>query len=120
MNDKSLGRLNECDKRLVKLIKAVNEVYPVFVICGHRNKEDQDRAFKDKKSKLKFPNSKHNKKPSLAVDIVPGDGKKIDWKDIKEFEIMLMVVESTAETLGIKIRLGRDFKFKDFPHVELV
>jgi peptidoglycan L-alanyl-D-glutamate endopeptidase CwlK len=99
---------------------AVDEVLPVHVICGHRNKEDQDKAFKEGNSKLEFPNSKHNKKPSLAVDVVSGDGRSIDWADIKSFELVCLVIESKADELGIKVRLGRDFSFKDWPHIELV
>jgi peptidoglycan L-alanyl-D-glutamate endopeptidase CwlK len=122
MTSTSQSKLKECDEKLQKLITRLNELYPVQVICGHRNKEDQDKAFKEKKSKLQFPNSKHNKKPSLAVDIVPDPDKSpktIDWNDINEFEIMCHTVEQVADELDIKIRLGRDFKFRDYPHVEL-
>ena len=101
----------------------VDELYPLQVICGYRGKEDQDKAFAEKKSKLKFPESKHNKKPSLAVDIVPDpdrNPKTIAWADLNEFEIMCHTVESCADELDIKIRLGRDFSFVDFPHIELV
>lgn len=122
MTSKSLERLKQCDQRLIKLILRLDEIYPVQVICGHRNEEDQNKAFKEKKSKLKFPNSKHNKTPSLAVDIVPDpdrNPKTISWVDLNEFEIMCLTVESVAEEQGIKIRLGRDFSFKDWPHIEL-
>jgi peptidoglycan L-alanyl-D-glutamate endopeptidase CwlK len=123
MNQKSLDRLDECHEKLIKLVKRVNEIYPVIVICGHRNKEDQDQCHKEGKSKLEFPNSKHNKKPSMAVDIGPdpdNDPKTISWSDIKQWEIMCLAIEAAADELDIKIRLGRDFKFKDYPHVELV
>ena len=122
MNTDSLNRLKTCHPDLIKLILRVDEIYPVHVICGHRGKEDQDKAFKDKKSKLKFPESKHNKSPSLAVDIVPDpdrNPKTISWVDLDAFEIMLLAVESIADDYKIKIRLGRDFSFKDFPHIEL-
>lgn len=122
MTSNSLSKLKECDPRLVKLIMRVDELYPVQVICGHRNKEDQDKAFAEKKSKLKFPDSKHNKKPSLAVDLVPDpdrNPKTISWTDMKEWQIMCHVVEQAADELGINIRLGRDFSFVDWPHIEL-
>ena len=122
MNTDSLNRLKTCHPDLIKLILRVDEIYPVHVICGYRGKEDQDKAFKDKKSKLKFPESKHNKSPSLAVDIVPDpdrNPKTISWVDLDAFEIMLLAVESIADDYKIKIRLGRDFSFKDFPHIEL-
>lgn len=122
MDSKSLQKLKECHPDLIKLIMAVDVHYPVQVICGHRGKEDQDKAFEEKKSKLKFPDSKHNKTPSLAVDVVPDpdrNPKTISWADLNEFQIMCHVIEQQADELDIKIRLGRDFKFVDMPHVEL-
>jgi len=119
MNTASLNRLKECDPRLVKLILRVDELYPCHVICGHRNEADQIKAFEEKKSQLKFPQSKHNKKPSLAVDVVSGNGNVIAWSDLKSFEILCLTIEAVAEEQGIKIRLGRDFSFKDWPHIEL-
>lgn len=122
MNESSLNRLKECHPDLIKLITRVDQIYPVHVICGHRNKEDQNAAFKSNHSKLEYPNSKHNSFPSLAVDVVPDpdrNPKTISWVDLKAFEIMLLAIEAIAEDQGLKIRLGRDFKFKDWPHVEL-
>jgi peptidoglycan L-alanyl-D-glutamate endopeptidase CwlK len=122
MNSTSLKKLKECHQDLQRLALAVDEVYPIQVVCGHRGKEEQDRAVAEGKSKLKFPESKHNKKPSLAVDVVPDpdrNPKTIAWADLREFEIMLLVFEAKADEMGIQIRLGRDFKFKDFPHIEL-
>lgn len=101
----------------------VDELYPVQVICGYRGKEEQNKAFAEKKTKLEFPKSKHNKFPALAVDIVPDpdrNPKTISWVDLTQFELMLKVVESVACDMELKIRLGRDFSFKDWPHVELV
>ena len=123
MNTASLNRLKECHPDLQKLILRVDEIYPVHVICGYRGKEDQDKAFTEKKTKLQFPNSKHNKRPSLAVDVVPDpdrDPKTLSWTDIKQWEIMCLAIEAAADELDINIRLGRDFSFKDYPHVELV
>ena len=123
MTTGSQSKLKECHPNLQTLIEVVDRIYPVQVICGYRNEADQNKAFKEKKSKLKYPLSKHNKRPSLAVDIVPDpdrNPKTIEWNDIEEFKKMLSVVEEEAKKLRIKIRLGRDFKFKDYPHVELL
>ena len=38
---------------------------------------------------------------------------------IRASEEMLRIVEEQASLLGIKVRLGRDFSFRDYPHVEL-
>ena len=123
MNTTSLNKLKTAHPDLVKLAMAVDAVYPIQVICGERKEADQNQAFKDKTSKLKYPNSAHNKNPSHAIDCVPDpdrNPKTISWVDLKEFEIMCLTFESYAEQFGIKIRLGRDFKFKDFPHIELM
>jgi hypothetical protein len=50
------------------------------------------------------------------MDIAP---YPIDFKDLRRFIDMLEAVERIAAKLGIKIILGRDFTFRDFPHVEL-
>lgn len=128
MDSSSLKKLFTCDPRLQEIIRAADEIYPIQVICGERGESDQNQAYANKKSKLKYPNSKHNINPkkgrlkSWAVDVVPDpdrNPKTISWLDLKQFEIMLLVIEKVAKDKGTPIRLGRDFKFKDFPHVEL-
>lgn len=123
MNHTSIKKLNTCHPDLIRLASAVDQEYSIQVICGHREKEDQEKAKKLGNSELSWPNSKHNKVPALAMDIVPDPDKNpatINWVATHEFEKMCSVVEKKAKELGIKIRLGRDFKFKDYPHVELI
>lgn len=123
MNKTSLEKLKTCHEKLISLVSAVNETFQIQVICGIRNEKEQNEAVKNGYSKLAYPNSKHNKKPSLAVDVVPDPDRNpatLEWGDIKSFELMCLSFEQKADELGIKIRLGRDFKFKDFPHIELV
>lgn len=114
---KSLERLRTCHDDLQLLCYAILEEMDITVLCGHRGEKEQNEAFIKGNSKLKFPKSKHNKVPSLAVDIAP---YPVDWNDIKKFEEMCKIAERQAEKLGIEIRLGRDFSFKDYPHVELI
>lgn len=118
---KSLDRLRTCHDDLQLLCHAVLEDLDISVLCGHRTEAEQNEAFRTKKSQLRFPDSMHNKVPSLAVDIAPvSKSGNIDWNDIKAFENMCRVVEQKAEKMGIDVRLGRDFSFRDYPHVELV
>lgn len=122
MNKRSIEKLGTCHPDIARLAKAVNEVFPIQCICGYRDEKSQDEAFKNGMSKKKYPESKHNKKPSLAGDFVPDPDRNpatLDWGDIKSFELMCLTFESKAEELDINIRLGRDFKFKDMPHIEL-
>lgn len=123
---KELKRISELDSHLEILVREVNNEYPVFVVCGHRNKEDQELAFAQGFSKVRYPNGKHNKLPSLAVDLCP---YPIDWNDLKRFREMQAVIMKVAKNLGTKIRSGADFngdgnltndKFVDLPHIELI
>lgn len=114
---KSLERIAECDEKLQLIAGELIKEMDVTVLCGHRNKADQNAAYAAGKSRLKWPHGKHNAWPSHAIDIAP---YPIDWNDISKFKDMCKRVERIAKALGIKIRLGRDFKgLVDMPHVEL-
>jgi peptidoglycan L-alanyl-D-glutamate endopeptidase CwlK len=123
MNKTSLKNLESCHPDLQRLAHAVDKEYAIQCICGHRGKEAQNRVYAKKLSRLQWPHSKHNRLPSLAGDFVPDPDKNpatINWTDIEAFIFMCQIFEIKAKELGIKIRLGRDFKFKDYPHIEVV
>jgi peptidoglycan LD-endopeptidase CwlK len=86
-------------------------------MCGFRNEEDQNKAFDEGKSKLRWPHGNHNKKPSRAVDVVPWP---LDWGDRAKFDELAEVVKRHAKRLDIKVSWGGDWKtFLDLPHWEL-
>lgn len=123
MNVTSLDKLNTCHKDIQVLAIAVDDVFPIQCVCGYRDSAAQQKAFDEGKSKAKPGKSKHNLKPSHAGDFVPDPDRNpatVDWNDVKAFETMCLTFEQKADELGIKIRLGRDFKFVDFPHIELI
>jgi len=82
----SLQRLRTCHDDLQLLCHAILEDMDITVLCGYRSEAEQNAAFAKGTSKLKFPRSKHNSFPSLAVDIAPVKNGKVDWNDIKLFE----------------------------------
>ena len=98
---KSKSRLNTCDKRLVELFNEVVKGFDCTIIEGHRGKEKQDAAFNKGNSKVKFPNGKHNKSPSVAVDVAP---YPIDWKDRDRFHYFGGYVLGIAAKMGLRIR----------------
>jgi len=125
LGKRSKKNLSECHPLLQELFEEVIKHYDCSIIEGHRPQEEQDKAYHAGKSKLKFPQSKHNKTPSLAVDAVP---YPIDWNDSKRFYFFSGLVQGIADSLGIDIRWGgdwdsdNDFKdqsFHDLPHFEL-
>jgi len=65
-----------------------------------------------------WPDGRHNKSPSRAVDLAP---YPIDFQDIKRFEILGWFVKGLAKGLGIKVIWGGDWaNFRDWGHFELV
>ena len=116
---KSLQRLSECHEDLQKIMHRLIETSgdDYTILCGRRTEYDQNKAYNSGTSQLQYPHSKHNKTPSLAVDVAP---YPLKWGDIEAFELMCDRIEAIAEELGIKVRMGRDFSFKDYPHVELM
>ena len=114
----SLKRLESCHPKLQEIMNEAIKQMDFSVLEGHRNEEDQNKYFAEGKSKVAFPDGKHNDFPSRAVDIAP---YPIDWKDRDRQHLLAGRVLAIAEMKGIKIRWGGFFKnFYDSPHFELV
>jgi hypothetical protein len=115
---RSRKELKSAHPDLQRLFNEVIKEFDCAVLCGHRGRADQDKAFQGGFSKVRWPNSKHNKTPSLACDVMP---HPLDWKDRERLNAFAVVVKDVAKRLGIKIRWGGDFKtFFDGPHWELI
>lgn len=68
---KSQARLNTCHPDLITLANEVIKVHDCTVVFGHRGEAEQNEAYAKGNSKLQFPQSKHNKLPSMAIDLGP-------------------------------------------------
>lgn len=103
---------------LVKVVDEAAKEVNITLLCGHRNQEDQDRAFAEGKSKLKWPKSRHNSTPSEAVDITP---YPCHWNDTKSFKDMAIKVKEAAKRVNVDIEWGGECfgKFIDMPHFQL-
>lgn len=108
----SLDNLSQCDHHLQILFNEVIKHRDCKVACGHRNKTKQDTAYysKPQRSKLKWPNSKHNKIPSLAVDVYPYINGNVSYDkiDCAYFSGFVMGL-ATAMNMSGKIRCGGDW-----------
>jgi hypothetical protein len=124
----SRRNLAGCDLRLQEIFNRAIIFFDCKVICGHRGRESQNAAFNDfpQKSKKRWPDSKHNKKPSLAVDVLP---YPIEYGDEKRMYYFAGFVMMIAKDKGIKLRWGGDWDsdtevkdqtFFDLAHFELV
>ena len=122
---KSKERLATCHPDLQKVFNEVIKFVDCSVLEGHRGEERQNKFFREGKSKVKFPNGRHNASPSNAVDITP---YPVDWDDRERQTLFTGFVLGIAQGMGIKLRWGgcwkNDFNpktnnFDDFPHFEL-
>ena len=66
----SKRRLATCHEDLQEILNEVIKYFDCSVLCGHRGEADQNKAYESGHSKVKWPNGRHNKKPSIAVDIL--------------------------------------------------
>ena len=126
----SIAQLQTCDIRLQRVMLEVVKLVDIKILCGHRTKEEQDKAVREGKSKLYWPKSKHNSLPSRAVDIAPWYVHKpnIDWNDTAGFIYVAGIVKGVSGILGFPIRWGgdwdqdndqRDESFRDLVHFEI-
>ena len=121
-------KLCGCDARLQDLFRAVVKKYDCTVIEGNRTRAKQIRLYETGKSKLTWPDSKHNKVPSLAVDVAPFiPGRGIVWES-RQCSHFAGYVQATADRMGIPIRRGGDWDrdrdvndqtFNDLVHFEI-
>lgn len=117
LNARSLDNLAQCHKDLQRVAEEAAKTFSFTVYCGHRGKKDQDIAYATGKSKLRYPHSKHNKRPSHAFDAYPNP---LDWNDTARFDAMGRAFKAAAHRIGVKIKWGGDWaSFRDRPHVEL-
>lgn len=120
---KSEARLSTCHPDLQAVCRELIKQYDFSVLCGRRNKAEQDAAFAAGNSRLKYPQSKHNAKPSLAVDIVP---YPTDWNNLARFREMLCRFDALARLMRERGEIESEFEYgadwarlKDYPHIEI-
>ena len=122
----SSEKLSTACIELQNICNQVIKIYDFSVIEGFRTKDRQNQLFSEGKSKVQFPNSKHNKNPSDAIDIVP---YPVDWQDDQRFFFLAGLMFQEAQNQGVKLRWGGDWRgeyrfkenrFKDLPHFEVI
>ena len=126
----SSNRLRTCDPLLVWLFNQMIEERDITILCGHRGKTAQDRAFDAGRSQVRWPDGQHNKYPSHAIDAAPWPVP--DWESQQGREDFLMFgswVVGFAAAKGVALRCGNDWDgdgtnadqtFDDLVHFELI
>ncbi len=122
---RSKERLATCDTRLQEVFNEVIKYVDCSILEGHRDKERQNQLYIEGKTKVKYPNGRHNSSPSNAVDVTP---YPVDWADRERQTLFAGFVIGIARSMGITLRWGGDWdmdfqvmdnRFDDFPHFEV-
>ena len=124
----SKERLETCHPDIQAVCNELIKQYDFSVLCGHRGEKEQNQAYRKGTSQVRYPNSAHNKTPSMAVDIAPYKGTipHIDWDDIGSFREMITRFDTVAKVLKEQGKIKSDFVyganwkgFADYPHCEI-
>jgi peptidoglycan L-alanyl-D-glutamate endopeptidase CwlK len=108
---KSLQQLTTCHQDLQTIFNEVIRHRDCTVIEGFRNQEAQDKAFETGKSKLRWPNGKHNAYPSSAVDVAPCFNGEIDWDKQTQFYYFAGYVKRIADELRAQGKINHDIRY---------
>ena len=127
----SKRKLESCDPELQTLFNDIIKTCDCTILCGRRGKKEQNKAFAGGFSMVQYPKSKHNKNPSLAVDVVP---YPVEWSNTDRMRYFIGYVKGVAQMLydygamEKEIVTGIDWdndtvlsdqRFNDFPHFQI-
>lgn len=124
----SLKHRKEVHGDLSGLADLVLEIVPfdIALTDSHRGEKEQNKYFASGASKVQWPYSKHNRKPSWAMHLDP---YPINYENHLLYYVLAGVVLAAAKAMGMQERLvwGGDWNqdldlnesFRDLAHWEL-
>lgn len=124
-NKESQKQLKTCHHDLQAIFTAVEHEVDCEIRCGYRAQPEQENAFEKGRSGFHWPESHHNEKPSMAVDVVPLD---IDAEDAHRWHWFGGYVKGLADRLYAEGVVSHrlhwsgdhgDIELSKFPHFEI-
>lgn len=131
MITKGRNKLGHADSNIIIWVDNLERTYPgnFIILETYRDKERQNMLNKKDKTQVRFPNSKHNKYPSKAIDLLPlQSNNEVDWNDRELLTLFAGYGLAVAKMKNIQIRWGGDWdrdselkdnKFDDLYHYEV-
>jgi peptidoglycan L-alanyl-D-glutamate endopeptidase CwlK len=117
-----------CPELQILVTRLRDEVMDISLLSGHRDAEEQNALFEVGASTLRWPDSKHNKLPSVAVDIQPHPCPEYEPKLWGALGYLAGRAYAIAKEEGFHIRWGGDWdgdgdvtdqNFDDLFHIEV-
>lgn len=129
----SFSKLSACHSDLQVLFYEVIKTCDCTILEGYRNQVDQEKAFESGHSRLHWPDGKHNKQPSMAVDVAIDpidfyDHTRCDWFAGYVMGIAQKLKDDGKMTHGIRWggswnglgSMNTDTMLNDLMHFELI
>ena len=123
----SRKNLSTVDGQGQKLARRVLKIKDHSIIQGHRPEDEQNAAFDSGNSKLRWPDGKHNRLPSVAMDVQTYPVPETEQELREEQLYLLGLYKGIGSEMDMDIRTGADWDrdgeiadngFDDFFHVE--
>ena len=115
----STDRLETCTDNIQKIMKVVVKEFDISVVWGHRGREAQNKAYMSRNSTKQWPDSKHNKVPSKAIDVIPfpsgwpKENSPHYRKQLNAFYHMAGIILGIAATMNVRLKWGGDWDMDD-------
>ena len=133
LSKRSLDTMAGVNPNLVKVIKEAiaTSPYDFMITQGVRSAKYQNELYQQGRTKrgLKVTNadgyikkSNHQTKVDgygYAIDFVILNGKVLDWDTESKYEAVAKHILEVGHKLGINLEWGGDWKFKDYPHIQM-
>ena len=133
LSKRSLNTMAGVNPNLVKVIKEAIATSPFdfMVTQGLRSAKYQNELYQQGRTVrgLKVTNadgyikkSNHQMKIDgygYAIDFVILNGKVLDWDTEAKYEAVAKHILEVGHKLGVNLEWGGDWKFKDYPHIQL-
>jgi len=121
----SKERLETCHPLIQDWLNEIIKWRDCTVAWGHRGEDEQNEMFASGLSRCKYPESKHNTDPSLAVDVYPYVNGRMVNGSYDEDDILIDrfigFAQAVAALRGIPIKSASEWKgfIGDLGHWEL-
>ena len=133
LSTRSLDTMAGVNPNLVKVIKEAITTSPFdFLITqGLRTAKYQNELYQQGRTKrgLKVTNadgyikkSNHQMKVDgygYAIDFVILNGKVLDWDTESKYQAVAKHILEVGHKLGVNLEWGGNWKFKDYPHIQI-
>ena len=133
LSTRSLNTMVGVNPDLVKVIKEAitNSPFDFMITQGVRTAKYQNELYQQGRTKrgLKVTNadgytrkSNHQIKVDgygYAIDFVILNGKALDWDTESKYQAVAKHILEVGHKLGVNLEWGGDWKFIDFPHIQI-